>query len=78
MKVGDKFRMSYLKLKRKIINFMKSGLMQWLFSLDITFVFLFFMLYLFGFEWNLKVLIASFGTWIVIKEMFKLIKRTLK
>lgn len=75
--IGDKLRLDYLKLKRKILNLTKSRLVQWISGVDITFVFLFFALYLFGYQWKWEVLLASLGLWLVIKEGFKLIKKSI-
>jgi len=72
--IEELLRLDFLKLKRKLINLSKSSLIQWLSNVDITFIFLFFSLYLFGYNWSWEVLIASFGLWIVIKELFKQIK----
>ena len=71
MKLKEKLRREYLVLKRKIINLGSKKFFQWLFSLDITPIFLFLALRLAGYEWNWWVFFASIGLWVFLLEVFK-------
>jgi len=63
-----------VKIKSKFIKWGKKKPIQLLLNADVTPIFLFLGLHLFGFPWDWKVLLASIGTWIVVKEVFKLIR----
>ena len=71
MSIHDSFYMFFLKTKAKAARLFNAKTIQAILGLDITFIFVFLALYLFGYEWNWQVLLASFGLWIVIKEIIK-------
>ena len=74
----EKIKQSITKFKliilAKIKKFLGNPVMAWILDQDITFIFLFLALYLSGYQWNWKVLLASFGVWFVIKELLKHIR----
>ena len=73
-KTTDWIRLRLLMIKAKLIKIYNSAFVQWFFEQDITFIMVFFALYLFGYFWNWKVLLASFGLWYVAKEIFKYLR----
>ncbi len=73
-RISDFVRMQFLKAKAKLRGIYNHWTVQSLVHTDITFAFLFLGLYLVGAPWNGQYLLASFGAWQVIKEVFKLIR----
>jgi hypothetical protein len=70
----DSLRMFWLRVKAKFNNFIDSKFVQWLVSLDITPLFLFFGIKLLNYIWTWWNLLGCIGIWIVVKEIFNQIK----
>lgn len=63
-----------LRIKAKLRKFKEGLIFQKITSADITPVFLFMAIHLFGYEWNWKTLLGCVGLWIVVKELYKFAK----
>lgn len=66
----EKIFRAFLIVRAKLSHVWNSRAVQFVVSRDITFLFLFFALYLWGYEWNWQALLAAFGLWKIIKEVF--------
>ena len=74
MDVFSEINLGFLRVKAKFRHLYKSRVFQYLLGADITFVFLFLGLYLWGYVWNWQVLLGCFGAWLVVKELFKYLR----
>ncbi len=74
MKIKEFLNMRLLILKARVKRLIDSKLIQYFLSFDITFIFVFLSLKLLNYNWNLETLLASFGLWIVVKEVFKYLR----
>lgn len=70
-KILDWIRLNALIVKAKAEGVFNWKIVQWTLTQDITFVFLFFSFYILNYSWNWKLLLACFGLWVVVKEIFK-------
>jgi hypothetical protein len=75
-KITDWLRLTYLITTAKIGKVL-DPIVKFISVQDVTFIFLFFALKLFGYPWNWVTLLASLGAWFVIKDLFKHLKYSL-
>lgn len=70
-KISNFFRIRYLRIKAKLVRFSQSQIFVFLMTIDITFIFLWFSVLFLGLDWTWRTLLASFGLWYLLREIFK-------
>ena len=69
--------MQYLRIKSKFRKIGKWKITTFVIGSDLTFIFVFLALTLFGYQWTWKTLLGSLGIWIVFKDVMKHVRMTL-
>jgi hypothetical protein len=74
----EEIKTEYLRRRAILIAKLKKVWDSWpvqkILGTDLTFIFIWLALYLFGFKWDWRLLLASIGLWFSVKEVFKQVR----